>query len=58
LGNVTRARTIGSRLVLAYMALQVLSGWLIMLAIAWCLLEIWRGPRREGFDQAKLASRR
>jgi hypothetical protein len=28
------------------MALQVLSGWLIMFAIGWCLIEIYRGPRR------------
>jgi hypothetical protein len=35
-----------SRLFLAYLALQVLSGWLILFAIGWCLLEIYRGPPR------------
>jgi hypothetical protein len=43
---VRRARTVASRLVIAYLALQVLSGLLILLAIAWCLIEIWRGPTR------------
>jgi hypothetical protein len=33
-------------LFLAYMALQVLSGWVIMFAIGWCLIEIYRGPQR------------
>jgi len=33
-----------TRLVVAFLALQVLSGWLILFAIVWCLREIWRHP--------------
>ena len=44
--NVRRVRTAAWRLFIAYMALQVLSGWVIMFAIGWCLIEIVRGPER------------
>lgn len=47
----------GSRLVLAYLALQVLSGWLMLGAIAWCLLELYRGPSRERVPRRRARTR-
>jgi hypothetical protein len=44
LGNVRRAQVVASRCVVAFLALQVLSGWVILFAIGWCLLEIVRAP--------------
>jgi hypothetical protein len=44
--------------VVGYLALQVMSGWVIYFAIGWCLIEIWRGPGRAPSSRRKRRTRR
>jgi len=56
--EVRGTRTFMSRILLAFLTLQVLSGWVILFAIGWCLIEIWRDPQRDRLEVRSTRRRR